>query len=60
MKGVKYVDYDLQMLLASARFLPAADLPKLDAFASKLDEKFVDAYLEAIAPLRSAAQSNQS
>lgn len=59
-KGVKYVDFDLQMLLRSARFLPAADLPKLDAFAAKLDEKFVDPYLEAISPLRSGAQSNQN
>lgn len=56
-KSAQHVDYDLQMLLASAKYLPASDLPKLDAFAAKLDEKFVDSYLEAIAPLRSAAQT---
>lgn len=57
-KGVKQVDWELQQLFASARFLAPADLPKLDAFAAKLDEKFVDSFLEAIAPLRSTPQSN--
>jgi hypothetical protein len=57
-KGTKYFDYDLQLLFESARHLPAADLAKLDAFAAKLDEKFVDHFLEAIAPLRPTTQSN--
>src|SRR6185436_7611911 len=56
-KGVKQLSYDLQYLFAVARFLPAADLPKLDTFAATLDEKFVDAFLEAIAPLRATAQN---
>ncbi|PYJ55112.1 MAG: hypothetical protein DME24_25400 [Verrucomicrobia bacterium] len=51
-KGAKYVDYELEFLFENARHLPATDLPKLDAFAAKLDEKFVDHFLEAIAPLR--------
>ena len=57
-KGMKYFDYELQLLFESARHLPAADLPKLDAFAAKLDEKFMDKYLEALAPLRTPLQSN--
>ncbi|HEY4414095.1 MAG TPA: HEAT repeat domain-containing protein [Verrucomicrobiae bacterium] len=57
-KGAQYVDYDLQTLLASARYLPAADLPKLDVFAAKLDEKFVDKFLEALAPLRPTTSTN--
>ena len=57
-KGTKYFDYELQLLFESARHLPAADLAKLDAFAAKLDEKFVDHFLEAIAPLRPTTQSN--
>jgi hypothetical protein len=56
-KGAKYFDYDLQLLFASAKYLPAADLSKLDAFAAKLDEKFVDHFLEAIAPLRPTKQA---
>jgi hypothetical protein len=55
-KGAKQIDYDLHFLLRNARFLPVADLPKLDAFAATLDEKFVDAFLEAIAPLRATSQ----
>jgi hypothetical protein len=51
-KATKQLDYDLQSLFRTARFLPSADLPKLDAFAAKLDEKFVDNFLEALAPLR--------
>ncbi|MEI9866342.1 MAG: hypothetical protein WDN00_17655 [Limisphaerales bacterium] len=57
-KRAKYLDYELQFLFETARHLPAADLPKLDAFAAKLDEKFMDKYLESLAPLRSALQSN--
>lgn len=52
-KGAKYLDYELQFLFENARYLPGADLPKLDEFAAKLDEKFVDAFLEALGPLRS-------
>ena len=36
-KGAKYFDYDLQLLFASAKYLPAADLSKLDAFAALLE-----------------------
>lgn len=50
--GAKYLDYELQTLLEAARHLPPADLPKLDAFAAKLDEKFTDAFLAAIELLR--------
>jgi len=52
-KGAKFLDYNLVLLFNSARHLPAADLPKLDAFAGKLDESFVDRFLEALEPLRS-------
>jgi len=51
-KGAQYLDWELQQLFASARHLPAADLPKLDAAAVNVDEKFVDKYLEALEPLR--------
>jgi hypothetical protein len=51
-KTAKYLDYESQALLAGARFLPQSDLPKLDAYAARMDEKFVDEFLEAIAPLR--------
>jgi hypothetical protein len=51
-KNAKYLDYELQSLFENARHLPPADLAKLEAFAAKLDEKFVDQYLEALAPLR--------
>jgi hypothetical protein len=51
-KGAQYLDWELQQLFESARYLPATDLPKLDAFAAKLDEKFVDKFLEALEPLR--------
>ena len=51
-KGAQYLDYELQLLLGAAKHLPPSDLPKLDAFAAKLDEKFADAYLVAIEPLR--------
>ena len=55
-KDAGYLDYELQFLFENARHLPAADLPKLDAFAATLDEKFLDKYLEALAPLRSTIQ----
>jgi hypothetical protein len=59
-KKAKFFDYDLQFLLRSARFLPPADLPQLDAYAATLDEKFVDKFLEAIHPLRpTLSQSDQ-
>lgn len=48
----RYLDYELMSLFRSAQHLPAADLPKLDAFAATLDEKYVDSFLEAIGPLR--------
>jgi hypothetical protein len=51
-KGSSYVDYEVRQFFTCMRHLPAGDLPKLDEFASKLDEKFVDAFLEALAPLR--------
>jgi hypothetical protein len=37
--------------------LPKSDLLKLEALAPKLGEKFVDKYLEALEPLRSARQA---
>jgi len=52
--AAKYSDYGLELLFMSARYLPAADLPRLDAFAARLDEKFLDKYLEALEPLRRA------
>ena len=61
-KKAKFFDYDLQFLFKSAQFLPPADLPQLDAYAAALDEKFIDKYLEALAPLRPALsqQSDKS
>jgi hypothetical protein len=59
-KAARYFDYDLQSLLQSVRHLPVADLPNLDAFAAKLDEKFVDKYLEALEPLRPLNPPNQN
>jgi len=59
-KKAKFFDYDLQFLFRSAQFLPPADLPQLDAFAANLDEKFIDKYLEALAPLRPANQAPQT
>jgi hypothetical protein len=56
-KKAKAFSYDLHFLFSSAQFLPPADLPQLDAFATKLDEKFVDKFLEAIQPLRPAPSS---
>lgn len=59
-KKAQHVDWDLQMLFRSVRYLPVGDLPKLDAFAANLDEKFVDKYLEALEPLRIASQAKTS
>lgn len=59
-KGGKYNASELSFLLENARHLPPSDLPKLDAFATKLEEKLVDHFLEAIAPLRATSQPNQS
>ena len=56
-KSAKYLDYELQFLFENARHLPAADLPKLAAFAAKLDEKFMDKYLESLAPLRTGQKN---
>jgi hypothetical protein len=56
-KGAKHFDYELQFLFENARHLPKTDLPRLDEFASKLDEKFVDKFLEALAPLRTPASA---
>jgi hypothetical protein len=44
--------HEMHILLDSARYLPVNDLPRLDAFAAELDEKWVDRFLEALAPLR--------
>jgi hypothetical protein len=52
----QYVEYEISQLLQSARYLPVADLPKLDAFAATLEEKFVDSFLEALGPLRTPGQ----
>jgi len=54
-KGARFVDLDVQFLFQSARHLPPAELPKLEAFAAILDEKFVDKFLEALEPLRASA-----
>jgi hypothetical protein len=59
-KGLQHFDSDLQLLFHSARYLSPAALPKLDAFAAKLDEKFVDKYLEALEPLRAVNQPKQT
>ena len=57
-KGGRNIDNETQWLLSNAQYLPKADLPQLDAFAAKLDERFVDSFLEAIAPLRPVIQQN--
>lgn len=54
-KKAPALTYDIMTLMDTARVLPVADLPRLDAFAAKLDEKFMDRFLEALAPLRAAA-----
>jgi len=51
-KGSKRWDYDLQQLIGTARYLPPADLSRLEEFAGKLDQNYQDHFLEAIAPLR--------
>jgi hypothetical protein len=56
-KNARYFDYDLQLLFESARYLPPTDLPRLEALAAKLDEKFVDQFLVALEPLRAAKQA---
>jgi len=58
-KKATFYDWELQQLFASARHLPVSDLPRLDEFAGKLDEKFVDQFLEAIGPLRVVSQKAQ-
>ena len=58
LKAAKYLDSELQFLFENARHLPAADLPQLDAFAAQLDEKFVDKFLETLAPLRTTTATN--
>jgi hypothetical protein len=45
-------NWEVLYLLESVRHLPPADLPKLEAAVPKLDEKFADSFLEALAPLR--------
>lgn len=59
-KGSKRWDYDLQQLIETARYLPPADLPRLEEFAGKLDQNYQDHFLEAIAPLRPTSQPTQS
>lgn len=54
-KGVRQINWATERLFESARNLPATDLPKLEGFAATLDEKFMEPFLEALAPLRSAA-----
>jgi len=58
-KKATFYDWELQQLFASARHLPVSDLPRLDEFAGKLDEKFIDHFLVAIGPLRVAGQKAQ-
>jgi hypothetical protein len=59
-KSAQYLSYDLQLLFQSARHLSPADLPRLDAFAAKLDEKFLDQYLVALEPLRAVKQKTET
>jgi hypothetical protein len=59
-KGAQYMNPELHTLLQAAHHLPTSDLPKLDAFATKLDEKFVDAFLIAIEPLRRTSAPSES
>jgi len=44
----------------AARFLPPADLPRLEAFAAGLDPAIAPAFLEGLEPLRAALRTNQS
>jgi len=57
-KGGNYQDYEFKSLLDAAQYLPKSDLPKLDEFAAKLDESFVDEFLVAINPLRQTENPN--
>lgn len=57
-KGNKANHYEVQFLFENARHLPATDLPKLDAFAATLDEKYVDDFLVAIDPLRRSQETD--
>lgn len=54
-RGVRQLSWATEKLFQSVRHLPAADLPKLEAFAATLDEKFMEPFLEALTPLRSTA-----
>jgi hypothetical protein len=58
-KNARYLDYKAMVLFENARHLPPADLPKLEAFVPKLDEKFADHYLQALAPLRGESKPNE-
>jgi hypothetical protein len=49
--------YQVHFLFQSAKYLPPSELPRLEAFAAKLDEKYVDPFLEALEPLRAAKQT---
>jgi len=57
-QGARFVDFDLKLLFQSMRHLPAADLPRLEAFASTLDQKFIDEFLDALEPLRASQPNN--
>lgn len=57
-KSSGYVDYELQLILGAAPALPVTDLPKLEAFASTLPDKFTDRFLDAISPLRTASSNS--
>lgn len=59
-KNAQYLSYDLQLLFQSARHLSPTDLPRLDAFAAKVDEKFVDHYMVALEPLRAVKQTTET
>jgi hypothetical protein len=54
-KSARYLDYEIMSLFDCARQLPPADLPKLEAFAANLDEKFLGYFLQNLEPLRQAA-----
>jgi hypothetical protein len=58
-KNARYLDYEAMVLFESAQHLPPADLPKLEAAVPKLDEKFADHYLQALAPLRGESKPNE-
>ncbi len=58
-KGLTH-NYFLYQLFEGVKYLPVADLPRLDAFAATLDEKLVDGFLEALGPLRAKASAGES